>query len=87
MDKALEDVRMSRPCAVTDLWDLIEVVNKLENLVERLELVLLGFSNLYKEERIKNWELILKNLEKRIKREGENGEGISRAKVKTTYAK
>jgi hypothetical protein len=68
----IEDVRLSRPVAVLDLWDIDDRISHLEEIIERLEEVVEVLVVLYHEERVKNWELILKEMldRKGIKKEG-----------------
>lgn len=60
-----QDVKMARPIAVVDLWDIDDRIERLENTVERLEKVVTALAELYGEERVKNWELILKEMLKK----------------------
>ncbi len=60
--KDLEDIRLSRPVSVTDLWDIDDRISRLEDVTLRLEKVLQAFILLYGEERKKSWELILKEM-------------------------
>lgn len=65
LDKTdLEDVRLSRPVAVVDLWDIDDRINRLEEITERLEGITRSLVNLYHQERVKNWELILHQMMK-----------------------
>ena len=57
---------------ISDLADLMDrsqrlekIVDRLEDSVSRIEKVLEGFIELYNTERVKNWELILKELVER----------------------
>lgn len=58
--KDIEDVRLARPVSVADLWDIDDRVEKIEIITERLEKIVRTLVTLYHEERVKNWELILK---------------------------
>ena len=60
--KDIEDVRLSRPVSVTDLWDLDDRVDRLEDVVNRVERVVEVLIELYRSERVKNWEMILKEM-------------------------
>ena len=60
MDKKdLEDVKLARPVSVVDLWDIDNRVDRLEDAVTRLEKVVECLVELYHEERVKSWDLIL----------------------------
>ena len=61
-DQDFQDIRLSRPVSVTDLWDIDNRVDRLEDAVNRLEKVVEALILLYQEERIKNWELILQEM-------------------------
>ena len=61
------DVRLSRPVALVDLWDLDDRVSRLEDVVERLEKVVVAMVELYRSERVKNWEMILQEMMKKEK--------------------
>jgi len=63
--KDFEDVRLSRPVSVTDLWDIDDRISRLEDVVTRLEKVLEAFILLYHEERVKTWEMILQEMLKK----------------------
>ncbi len=67
--KDVEDIRLARPVAVTDLWDIDDRIERLEMMTERLEKVVRAVVTLYHEERVKTWELILQEMMRR----GENG--------------
>ena len=60
--KDIEDVKLSRPIAVTDLWNIDDRIDRLEGITERLEIVVEVLFILYKEERVKNWTIILEEL-------------------------
>jgi hypothetical protein len=69
--KDFGDVRLARPVGITDLWDIDDRINRLEDCVERLEKCIEVLVLLYKEERVKGWELILKEmLEKKERKKG-----------------
>ncbi len=57
-----QNLKLARPVAVVDLWDVEDRITRLEAIVERFEHVLEGFLVLYKEERIKTWEMILRKI-------------------------
>lgn len=57
-----EDVRLSRPVSVTDLWDIDDRINRLSDCVERLEKVVESLVLLYQKERVKSWVLILQEI-------------------------
>jgi len=70
----MEDVRLSRPVAITDLWSIDDRIDRLEGITERLEIVGEILFILYKEERIKNWTLILEEmLKKQDRKKGNYG--------------
>jgi hypothetical protein len=57
---------------VVDYWEMREDLDRLEDMVNRLEKVLEALFLLYKEERVKNWEMILQAMvnEKKGMRDG-----------------
>jgi len=61
----LNDVKLSRPVAVVDLWDIDDRISRLEDVACRLEKIVEVFLALYGEERVKSWELILKEMLKK----------------------
>jgi hypothetical protein len=61
-DQDFQDIRLSRPVSVTDLWDIDDRIDRLEGIAERLERAVVAFGELYKNERVKNWELILREM-------------------------
>ena len=68
-EKDLADVKMARPVAVIDLWDIDDRIDRLEELADRLEAredrliaAIETLENLYRSERVKNWELILSEM-------------------------
>jgi hypothetical protein len=75
--KDLEDVRLSRPVSVTDLWDIDDRIDRLQDVAIRLERVVEALIELYRSERIKNWELILKQMLK-AEEEKQRGHNDSR---------
>jgi hypothetical protein len=68
--KDLEDVKLARPVAVVDLWSLDDRITQLEEITERLEKVGKTLVTLYHEERVKSWEIILKEMMKQKDRNG-----------------
>lgn len=68
----IQDVKLAKPVAVVDLWDIDDRISHLEEITERLEKTVEVLVALYHEERVKNWELILKEMldRKGIKKEG-----------------
>ena len=71
--KDFEDVRLSRPVSVTDLWDIDDRISRLEDIAARLEKVLEAFILLYREERVKTWEMILKKMLEQEQKKGNHG--------------
>jgi len=57
-----QDVRLSRPVSVTDLWNIDDRISRLEDCVNRLEKCVECLAELYLKERVKNWELILQEM-------------------------
>ncbi len=66
--KDLMDVKLARPVAVVDLWDLDDRAARLELIAERLEKVARLLSELYMRERTRTWQIILDEMI-RLKRE------------------
>jgi hypothetical protein len=64
--KDLEMMAVSVP--TTDFWELREEIDRLADMVERLETIVKALVTLYHEERVKNWELILKEMLRREER-------------------
>jgi hypothetical protein len=60
----VEDVMLSRPIAVVDLWTIDDRIDRLEAITERLGKISEALFILYKEERVKNWTLILEEIMK-----------------------
>jgi hypothetical protein len=73
-DKDFRDIRLSRPVSVTDLWDIDDRIDQLERISEKLERAVVALEELYREERIKSWELILQEMMKQseLKKGNEN---------------
>ena len=61
-EKDFDDLRLARPVPVVDLWDLDDRISCLEAIAERLERAVVAFGELYRSERIKSWELILREM-------------------------
>ncbi len=68
-DEDLKDYRLSRPAAVTDIFDLRDLIERLEALEEnlkaredRLIAAILALEKLYNKERVKTWELYLQEM-------------------------
>ena len=62
---------MSVSIPVVDWWDIQEEIDRLEKIANCLERIAEVFLALYKEERVKNWEIILQAmLEKQETRKG-----------------
>lgn len=61
-EKDFDDTRLARPVAVVDLWDIDDRICHLEEITERLEKALRTLITLYHGERVKTWELILKEM-------------------------
>jgi len=71
----LEMLAVSIP--VVDYWEMREELDRLSDAVSRLEKIAELFLLLYKEERVKSWEMILqKMLEKEERKKGNAGGGI-----------
>lgn len=61
-EKDTHDLRLARPVAVVDLWEAKDSLDRMEKIVERLEKTVRTLVTLYHEERVKSWELILKEM-------------------------
>jgi len=84
-DQDFQDIRLSRPVSVTDLWDIDDRIDRLEGIAERLERAVVAFGELYRSERIKNWELILREM---LEQRGQKNEYRTfGAELKTTDVK
>jgi hypothetical protein len=68
--KDLEMMAVSVP--VVDYWEMKEELDRLSDCVLRLEKILECFIALYSEERVKNWELILRAMLEKQKSKREN---------------
>jgi len=67
----IQDVKLARPVAVVDLWDIDDRISHLEEITERLEKVIKCLVTLYREERVKTWEAVLHEmLEKKERKPG-----------------
>lgn len=62
---------MSVLIPVVDWWDIQEEIDRLEDIADRLERIAEVFLALYKEERTKNWEIVLQTMMKKH----QNGKG------------
>ena len=60
-----EDFKLAKSVAVVDLWDIDDRINRLEAIAEHLEEVVGCLVELYRSERVKNWELILQEMLKK----------------------
>lgn len=70
--KDLEMISVSIP--VVDWWDIREEIDQLNDTVNRLEKIVEALILLHREERVKNWEMILqKMIEKQEKKGNRNG--------------
>jgi hypothetical protein len=67
-EKDLQDVKLARPVALVDLWAIDDRIDRLEVITERLEAITRNLVNLYHQERVKNWELILNQMMKEMDR-------------------
>jgi len=79
-----DDYRLARPVSITDLWDIDDRITQLEAVTQRLENIVLSLEQLYREERIKNWELILREM---LRQRGHDEYRTSNDKYKTTNLK
>lgn len=68
-----QDFKLAKSVAVVDIWDIDDRINRLEAIAERLEKVVECLIELYRSERVKNWELILQEmLKKEAYKKGNN---------------
>jgi hypothetical protein len=58
--KDIEMISISVP--VVDYWEMKEEVDKLTDAIERLEKIIECLIALYREERLKTWELVLREM-------------------------
>jgi hypothetical protein len=63
--KDLDDTKLARPVAIVDLWNIDDRINRLQDVVIRLEKIVEILVELYLKERVKNWELILREMLKK----------------------
>jgi hypothetical protein len=64
---------------VVDYWEMKEDFDRLNDSVDRLEKIVVALIELYRAERVKNWEMILqKMLEKQLIKKGNPNESIFR---------
>ena len=78
-EKDLGDMKLARAVAIVDLWNIDDRVSKLEDLADRLEArenrlisAIETLENLYRSERVKNWQAILEEM---IKKEDDRKRG------------
>lgn len=64
-EKDLGDVKLSRPVAVVDVWDIDDRIDRLQDAVIRLERTVEALIELYRSERVKGWEMILQEMLKK----------------------
>ncbi len=70
--KDFEMMAVSIP--TVDWFDVREEIEKLSDTVNRLEAILTAFVELYRQERVKTWEMVLnKILEREDKKRGRRG--------------
>lgn len=70
-EKDIEDIKLSRPVAVVDIWDLDDRISRLEEVADQLGKAVRTLVTLYHEERVKSWELILNQMMKERDRKNE----------------
>ena len=68
--KDIDDMRMARPVAVIDVWDLHDLLEKMEAIVNRLGDITRELHDQLHEERQKNWQLILEEMLKQMEQKG-----------------
>lgn len=74
MNKDLEDVRLSRPVSVTDLWDIDDRIDRLEDLANRLEKIVSALILLHKEETVRGLTALFSEaLDQQQKKGNRNG--------------
>lgn len=61
-EKDIEAVKLARPVALVDLWEMDDRLDHLEEITERLEKAVRSLVTLYHEERVKTWEVILREM-------------------------
>jgi hypothetical protein len=66
--KDLQMLSVSIP--VVDYWEMKEDIDRLEDAVNRLEKVVEALILLHKEERVKSWEMILREMLKKEEQKG-----------------
>jgi hypothetical protein len=69
-EKDLQDMKLARPVALVDLWDIDDRIDHLQDAVNRMEKVVEALLALYRSERVKGWEIILQAM---IKKQEEKG--------------
>jgi hypothetical protein len=72
-----QDVRLSRPVSVTDVWDIDDRIDRLQDAVNRLEKIVEALAEIYRGERVKSWEMILQGMLKEQERKKGNA-GVNR---------
>jgi hypothetical protein len=70
--KDLEMMSVSIP--VIDWWDIQEEIERLNDNVNRLERVVEVLIELYRTERVKNWEMILQKMMEKQEKKGNRNE-------------
>jgi hypothetical protein len=73
-EKDAEDTRLARPVAITDLWDIDGRIDRLEDLVIRLEKIVEALILLQKEETVKGLAALFSEaLDQQQKKGNRNG--------------
>ena len=62
-----KDVKLARPIAIVDLWDIDDRITRLDDCVERLERIIQTIIEYAHGERVKEFEKILKEEVEKIK--------------------
>lgn len=62
-----KDVKLARPVAVVDLWDIDDRINRLDDCIERLEGIVQILLEHTHNERVKDFERILKGELEKVK--------------------
>ncbi len=63
----IQDIKLARSVAVVDLWDIDDRINRLENCIERSERIVQILIEHAHDERVKDFERILKEELEKIK--------------------
>ena len=74
--KDFEMMAVSIP--VLDWWDIQEEIDRLEKIADRLESVEEALIDLYRTERVKSWEIILKKMLEKQEKKGNRNESAFR---------